>query len=255
MAEWFEDWFDADYAALYAHRDAGEAARAVETALREAPELGHGPVLDLACGGGRHLAELRKMNPDAFGIDLSAALLRLAPEALRPWLLRADMRRLPVKSGLAGITLWFTPFGYFSDAENESLLRSLADLLRPGGVLLMDYLNAAELRRTLVPQDTLERTGIRVTSHRRIEGGRVIKDMDLLRLDSGERRQARESVRIYEPGEIEAMADRAGLRLRKALGSYDGAAFEEASPRWIALFEKPLRPTAHSETSMNMGER
>ncbi|HET8900626.1 MAG TPA: class I SAM-dependent methyltransferase [Holophagaceae bacterium] len=238
MTEWFEDWFDADYAALYAHRDAGEAALATATALREAPELARGPVLDLACGGGRHLAELRKVNPQAFGIDLSAALLGLAPPGLRPWLLRADMRKLPVKTGLAGITLWFTPFGYFSDSENETLLRSLSGLLRPGGVLLIDYLNAAELRRSLVPEDTLERNGIRVKSRRRIEEGRVIKEMDLIRLDTGETRQARESVHIYEPGDIEAMAARAGLRLRKAMGRYDGSAFDEKSPRWIAVFEK-----------------
>ncbi|HTL98900.1 MAG TPA: class I SAM-dependent methyltransferase [Holophagaceae bacterium] len=238
MADWFEQWFDGDYAALYAHRDAGEATLAVATALLEAPELGRGPVLDLACGAGRHLGELRKTNPSAFGLDLSAALLGLAPDGLRPWLLRGDMRRLPVKAGLSGITLWFTPFGYFADAENEALLRALANLLRSGGVLLIDYLNAAELRRTLVPEDTLERAGIRVKSRRRIEQGRVIKEMELLRLDTGETRQARESVHIYEPGELEAMAARAGLKLRKTMGRYDGSAFDERSPRWIALFEK-----------------
>lgn len=238
MPEWFEDWFDEDYAALYAHRDAGEAALAVATALREAPGLARGPVLDLACGGGRHLAELRKVNPEAFGIDLSAALLGLAPGALRPWLLRADMRRLPVKAGLAGITLWFTPFGYFSDAENEALLLRLTGLLRPGGALLIDYLHAAELRRTLVPEDTLERNGIRVTSRRRIEAGRVVKEMELLRLDTGETRQARESVHVYEPGELEAMAAKAGLRPRVTMGHYDGSAFDARSPRWISIFEK-----------------
>jgi len=60
----------------------------------------------------------------------------------------------------------------------------------------------------------------------------------LLRLDTGEARTARESVHIYEPAEFEAMAARGGLRLRKALGHYDGSAFDAESPRWIALFEK-----------------
>ncbi|MBS1765935.1 MAG: class I SAM-dependent methyltransferase [Acidobacteria bacterium] len=238
MADWFEQWFDEDYAALYAHRDAREAELAVATALREAPELASGPVLDLACGAGRHLTELRKANPSAFGLDLSPALLRLAPACLHPWLLRGDMRQLPLKPGLAGITLWFTPFGYFDDAQNEALLHSLSERLRRDGVLLMDYLNAAELRRNLVPEDTIERNGIRVTSHRRLEGGRVVKDMELVKLASGERRAAHESVRVYEPEELLTLATRAGLRLRKALGHYDGSAFDKRSPRWIALFEK-----------------
>ena len=63
MADWFEEWFDGDYAELYAHRDTTEARRAVELALRVAPELAEGPVLDLGCGSGRHLEVLRGVNP------------------------------------------------------------------------------------------------------------------------------------------------------------------------------------------------
>ncbi|HJW08692.1 MAG TPA: class I SAM-dependent methyltransferase [Holophagaceae bacterium] len=239
MDDWFHHWFDEDYAALYAHRDEAEAGLAVATALREAPELGQGPVMDLACGAGRHLLELRRTNPAAFGVDLSPALLRLAPEPLRPHLLQADMRRLPVKAAsLSGIAMWFTPFGYFSDEANEALLHALEELLRPGGALLVDYLNAAQLRATLVPEDEIERAGIRVRSRRRLEGGRVIKEMELRRLDTGETRQALESVRVYEPGELTTLASRAGLRLRKALGDYDGGAFTADSPRWIGIFER-----------------
>lgn len=239
MEDWFQHWFDEDYAALYAHRDEAEAKLAVATALREAPELGAGPALDLACGSGRHLQELRGANPLAFGVDLSPALLRLAPEALRPHLLRADMRRLPVRAGsLSAIAMWFTPFGYFSDEANEALLHDLRELLRPGGVLLVDYLNAAQLRATLVAEDEIERAGMRVRSRRRIESGRVVKEMELRRLDTGELRNAVESVRVYEPAELEALAAHAGLRLRKTLGDYGGGAFEAPSPRWIGLFER-----------------
>ena len=239
MDDWFHHWFDEDYAALYAHRDAAEARLAVETALREAPELGSGPVLDLACGAGRHLVELRKTNASALGVDLSPVLLGLAPESVKPALLRADMRRLPLRAqSLSGITMWFTPFGYFNDAENEALLHDLRDLLRPGGVLVVDYLNAAQLRATLVLEDVIERAGIRVRSRRRLENGRIIKEMELLRIESGETRHAVERVRIYEPEELTDLATHAGLRLRRALGDYAGDVFHHESPRWIGIFEK-----------------
>lgn len=54
-----------------------KAGRAVRTALKALPVLAEGPVLDLGCGSGRHLTELRKVNPRAFGLDLSKHLLEL----------------------------------------------------------------------------------------------------------------------------------------------------------------------------------
>lgn len=239
MTEWFKSWFDEDYVLLYAHRDEEEARVAVGSALRVAPELAAGPVLDLACGEGRHLEILRRVNALAFGLDLSRTLLHLAPTRLRPWLVRADMRRLPVKAGsLQGICLWFTPFGYFSDAENRALMLSLGALLHPKGVLVMDYLNAEQVTRTLVPDDIVERGGVRAQSLRTVEGNRLVKRMVLTRLDTGEVRDVLESVRLYQPEDIQEMADRARLRLRRVMGTYAGGAFTRDSPRWIGIFEK-----------------
>lgn len=256
--EWFEQWFDEDYARLYAHRDEAEARRGVAMALEAAPELRSGPVLDLACGGGRHLSAMVDAGLEAFGLDLSAALLAQAPASARGRLVRGDMRALPFRDGaFAGICLWFTPFGYFGDGENEALLRRLSDFLKPGGVLLLDYLNALRLAQDLVPMDVQERAGLRVESRRALEGHRVVKEMTLTRLDTGEVRHARESVRVYEPAALEAMARDAGLHLRRAFGGYDGMPFEATSPRWIALFQKrpaqvcpPQAPSLRPQASM-----
>jgi SAM-dependent methyltransferase len=239
LAEWFEAWFDEDYALLYSHRDEEEARVAMNRALHLAPELTAGPVLDLACGAGRHLEILRRVNPLAFGMDLSKTLLGMAPTGLRPWLLRGDMRRLPVKAGtLHGICLWFTPFGYFSDAENRTLMLNLGALIRHQGVLVMDYLNVDLVTRTLVPEDTVERGAVRAQSRRAIEGNRLVKRMVLTHRDTGELRDVLESVRLYPPQELQEMAIRAGLRLRHIMGTYSGEAFTKDSPRWIGIFEK-----------------
>ncbi len=244
MDEWFRDWFDADYAALYAHRDDEEAERAVGTALAVAPSLGSGPVLDLGCGTGRHLVALRRRNPSAFGLDLSRTLLGEATSALRPWLLRGDMRRLPIKPGrLSGITLWFTPFGYFPDEANRELICRLSALLRPGGSLILDFLNAEHLARTLVSEDTCEQGDLRVHSLRAIEGDRIVKRMTVLRMNEGTTREVVESVRLYAPRELRDMASKAGLQCHAELGDYGGSAFESGeSPRWIGIFRRNFKP-------------
>ena len=240
MDDWFKDWFDEDYLALYANRDEAEAELAVETSLRLAPELASGPVLDLACGAGRHLDWLRRKNQDAFGLDLSPSLLRAAPVRLRGHLLRGDMRHLPIKTGcLSGICLWFTPFGYFSDSTNRALLHNMAALLRPGGVVLIDYLNAAHMRKNLVVEDIAEQAGMRVHSRRTLEGKRIVKRMNIEYLDSGATREVVESVRVYEPQELAALAAEAGLKLRLECGDYSGTAFLPDSPRWLAFFDHP----------------
>jgi SAM-dependent methyltransferase len=239
LTEWFEAWFDEDYALLYSHRDEEEARVAVGRALRVAPELANGPVLDLACGAGRHLEILRRANPKAFGMDLSKTLLSMAPGGLRPWLLRGDMRHLPVKAGtLNGICLWFTPFGYFSDVENRALMMDLGRLLLHKGVLVMDYLNVDLVARTLIPEDTVEKGDVRAHSRRAIEGDRLVRRMVLTHRGTGDQRDVIESVRLYPPRELQELAVRAGLRLRRVMGTYAGEAFAEDSPRWIGIFEK-----------------
>ena len=252
MDEWFKDWFDRDYAAIYGHRDAAEAEAAVAMALARAPQLAEGPVLDLGCGGGRHLAVLRRANALAFGLDLSPDLLALAPAGLRPWLLRGDMRRLPVKPGsLAGVCMWFTPFGYFSDDENRALFRELRGRLRPGGVLVLDYFNDAHARAHLVAEDERVHGGLRVLSRRAVEGDRLEKRMIITHLDTGRVRQARESVRLYSPEELRAMARAGSLEPAWEGGDYQGAPFDPAaSARWIGFM---VRPAADGSARIPIG--
>ena len=77
MTEWFEQWFGEEYLRLYPHRDDEDARQAVALVESVVPLPGT-LVLDLACGPGRHAAQLIARRARVVGLDLSMALLRAA---------------------------------------------------------------------------------------------------------------------------------------------------------------------------------
>ena len=100
---WFHEWFGAEYLELYSHRDDDEAKQQVAF-FREHCGSVHGPLLDLACGKGRHIAELRAEGYRAAGCDLSFVLLRTG---------HAEYGPLPVQSNTRTaikVTFLATPY-------------------------------------------------------------------------------------------------------------------------------------------------
>ncbi|MGH9420514.1 MAG: class I SAM-dependent methyltransferase, partial [Thermoanaerobaculia bacterium] len=158
MSEWFESWFGEDYIAVYPHRNAAEAGRAVALIERVAAIRPGGRALDLACGAGRHSKVLAERWWTA-GLDLSEVLLRLAKrDKVDAAFVRGDMRVLPFRTGAFNLVVnLFTSFGYFADDEsNLHVVQEVARVTAGGGTFVLDFLNTAHLRDTLVPFD--ERT-------------------------------------------------------------------------------------------------
>src|SRR5258706_5988125 len=143
MTEWFEQWFGEEYHVLYPHRDEEEARRAVALVQRAAPWAEGDWILDLACGAGRHAAELERLGARVVGFDLSPSMLRRARAGGRGPLVRGDMRGLPFRPGSFGLAVnLFTSFGYFrDDAEHRLVLRQGAACRGPGGRLAPGFLN------------------------------------------------------------------------------------------------------------------
>ena len=96
--EWFEEWFGEEYVQLYPHRDESEAERAVALIARATGLEPGWRVLDLACGAGRHARAFRAVGARCIGLDLSMTLLRRARSVTGAPLIRADMRKIPVRS-------------------------------------------------------------------------------------------------------------------------------------------------------------
>lgn len=232
-APWFERAFGPEYLLLYAHRSAEEGAAQVQNLLHAGLLERRSPVLDLGCGAGRHLHAMRAAGLGAWGLDLSMALL--ARGSLVGAAVRGDMRRLPWRSGaFACVTSLFTSFGYFEDAENLAVLREVRRVLRPGGALLLDHINPGPTLAKLVPQSRETLGEAVVTSRRRHDalGRRVVKDVELTRNGSVQRWQ--ESVRLYEPEELDRLLQSAGLEVERRCADFAGSVFDpQESPRQL----------------------
>jgi SAM-dependent methyltransferase len=142
---WYKSWFDSPYYhQLYFQRDEEEAAAFINRLLQHLQPATNARMLDIACGKGRHSKVLATDGFDVTGIDLSAQSIAEAKQFENDHLqfFEHDMR-LPFFINYFDYAFnFFTSFGYFqTDRENENAIRTIANALKPNGVLVIDYLN------------------------------------------------------------------------------------------------------------------
>jgi len=96
-------------------------------------------LLDVACGTGAHLVELRRWY-SVQGVDLSPAMLAVARGRLPGVpLAEADMRTLDLGQSFDAVTCLFSSIGYITDpSERRSAIAHIAAHVAPGGVLILD---------------------------------------------------------------------------------------------------------------------
>ncbi len=230
---WYETAFHDEYLSLYFRRD-DESAQAEAEFASKAMGLGESSLLlDVACGAGRHARAFAGMGHRVVGVDLSAQLLARATGVTR---VRGDMRALPFAGGFDAATCFFTSFGYFDHDDNRRALESMVATLRPRGVFLLDFLNATEVMAKLRPQSTVERDGKTFDIRRRIENGRVLKEVTVR--ENGRERRYTESVRLYLHIDLVMLLKRAGLHVAAAYGDFDGSDYTTCSPRCILVASK-----------------
>lgn len=238
VSDWFEEWFGEEYLAVYPHRDEGEARVVADLIARSVSVPSGAPALDLACGAGRHQRALAE-RWWTVGLDLSPSLLRLARTSDRDApLVRADMRELPFRDGSFELVVnLFTSFGYFaSDEEHRRVVAEVGRVTTPRGWFVLDFLNAAQVRRTLVPYDA-KLVGSRVIEQEReiTADGRYVRKTIMVS-DVG--RTFVERVRLFEPHELMAMLESCAFDVTAVLGDYDGSPIGVQSPRTIVVGRK-----------------
>jgi SAM-dependent methyltransferase len=239
--EWFAEWFDSPYYhTLYKSHNEEEAQRTLDNLLAALALPPNARVLDLACGKGRHARYLSERNFDVTGLDISLKSIAFARQFEHDSLhfYQHDMR-LPFRVNYYdAVVNFFTSFGYFdNDADHLRSIQNVALGLKPGGMFLLDFLNAAWVRQHIVPSDTKTIDGIQFYLKKHIQNGHVFK---IVEFEAGDRSfKFEERVRLFTLDEFKVLFATAGLELKAIYGGYDLSAFDlTKSSRLILIAQK-----------------
>ena len=158
-----EGIFDDDYYYFHEPFLAERTAHDVET-IAALLELEPGAqVLDCPCGHGRIANALAQRGFRVAGLDTSALFLEHARADAREKgvdveYVLGDMRNLPWRERFDAVVNWFGSFGYFSDEQNKAVLKQFCDAVRPGGRLVLEAQNVAQILSHPQPH-SIERDG------------------------------------------------------------------------------------------------
>ncbi len=241
--QWFKDWFNSPYYhLLYNNRDNAEAATFIDKLLNYLHPTANATMLDVACGTGRHSSYLASKGYTVTGIDLSIRSINIAKKLENDHLsfYQHDMR-LPFRVNYFDFVFnFFTSFGYFdTERENENALRTMRNALKPGGCLVLDYLNSPYVKSNLVPFEVKEKGEVVFDIAREVNDRKFQKQINILDRSRLYRTTFTENVSAFSLHDFEEMFAHQGLQITDIFGDYHFNSYDEQhSPRLIIVATK-----------------
>lgn len=238
---WYKNWFDTEfYHLLYCHRDMSEAKSFIAL-LKQTLQLPNGSkVLDVACGKGRHAITLNKLGFDVTGIDLSANSIAEAKKQENETLHFAawDMRNTYSKNNFDIVVNLFSSFGYFDDdADDSNAIKAMSNSLKPGGILILDYINTQFAITQMKPREIINRNEIQFHIQKKVEAGFIKKRIEFIA--NGENHCYEEQLKVINKATFEKMFQQNSLTIEHIFGDYSLQPFNpSASPRLILIGKK-----------------
>ena len=243
MKKWYRSWFNSPYYhILYSNRDHQEAEFFIDNLVKYFNLKENDKVLDACCGKGRHSIYLNKNGVDVTGIDLSSESIAFAKQFENEHLhfYEHDIRNILFSNNFQYVFNLFTSFGYFK-RENEDIkaIKAFAKSLKPGGILLIDFLNVEQISNNLNPNDEKHIDGILFKIQKKIENGMITKKINFV--DSEQHYEFKEEVKALRLKDFKRYFEFAGLELIEVFGCYHLSKFNiDNSERLIMIAKKPL---------------
>ena len=243
QADWFKDWFNSVYYhQLYFNRDEAEAAGFIRLLLEHLALAPSAQLVDVACGRGRHAKIMAAAGFETTGIDLSAENIAFAQQfsTERLHFYQHDMR-LPFWINYFDAAFnFFTSFGYFrTEREHYNAIRTMAQSLKPGGLLVMDYLNMHYAEDHLVHKSDKEIEGVNYHLTKWFDETHFYKKILIEDEALAAPLEFTEKVAKFSLGDFNDMFAFHHLQLQEVFGDYSLGAYDtKKSPRLIMIAKK-----------------
>ena len=243
---WWEDLFNDDYLRAAERIEDAQIAREVDFIESSLGVEHRSTILDLACGTGRHAAELAVRGYEVVGFDLSLAMLARAGDEAQERsaklnLVQGDMREMTFEQQFDGVYCWNTSFGYFDEEKNAEVIARIYTALKSGGQLLLDVMNRDYAVRHAPSLAWFEGDGCVCMDEMNIDF--ITSRMRVKRtmmLDDGRSREIEYSMRVYSLHELGRVLHDHRFKVTDVTGriATPGVFFGSESSRTIVLAEK-----------------
>lgn len=239
--DWFATWFNTPYYhLLYGNRDTKEAAFFLDNLLNYLNLKKASRCWDLNCGKGRHAVYLHEKGYEVIGTDLSEESIKCARqfESEDLHFYTHDMRNLLYANYFDVVFNLFTSFGYFkNNRDDEKVFQSVYTALKPKGLFVVDFFNAACVVANLKVMEEKKIDGISFLIKKRMDANIIVKEITVE--DKTGKHYFKEEVKALTLADFTVLAQKAGLKLKQSFGNYSLQAFNKnTSERLILIFEK-----------------
>jgi SAM-dependent methyltransferase len=237
FADVYDDWYG----------DVTDVAACTTRLAALVAERGDGAVLELGIGSGRLALPLAARGIEVHGIDASRAMLdrlRAKDVARSLTLTEGDMADLELADPppFSVVFVAFNTFFNLGSVEGQArCLARVADLLAPEGIFVLE---------AFVPADAGDTPAGTSVAPRRITADEVVLAVSehdaVAQTVTGQHIHVTEAgirlrpwhLRYADPGQLDAMAEGAGLRLAWRYGGWDGRPFDEGATVHVSGYDR-----------------
>lgn len=244
LTNW-DEIFDEDYYRLFQTKDNSlKEAEFIEKSLK----LQKGDsVLDIGCGDGKHLLQLSKAGyENLVGIDFSKKIIEIAEKKRREMnfdgvsFVEGDFLNHEFDELFDKSYSFFSGFGYYTDDENEKYIEKVSEILKPGGIFLLDVFNYFYFIKNFQQEIEFEKDGLHFLNKNKFDVEKSVNYSEniITNKETGEVKKYSYAMRYYSAIEIINILERHGFSVKDTFGDYEGGEFTLESKRMIFVCEK-----------------